>query len=91
MATAYSAKSGAKTASGRYAILGHVAVNPTVIPYGTRLYIENADGNYAYGYAIAADTGTALLDGRVDVDLFFESNDDCKRFGKQTVNIYILP
>ncbi|MDR2655140.1 MAG: G5 domain-containing protein [Oscillospiraceae bacterium] len=91
VATAYSARVGAKTASGRYAIVGHVAVNPAVIPYGTKLYIETSSGNYAYGYAIAADTGIALLDGRVDVDLFYGSYAESVWWGKRSVDIYILP
>jgi len=91
VATAYSARAGAKTASGRYAIVGHVAVDPAVIPYGTRLFIETTNGSYVYGYAIAADTGIALLDGRVDVDLFFGSYEESVWFGKRSVNIYILP
>lgn len=91
VATAYSARSGAKTASGRYAIVGHVAVDPRVIPYGSKLFIETTGGAYVYGYAIAADTGTALLDGRVDVDLFFDNNAECRAFGKKSVRIYILP
>lgn len=91
VATAYSARSGAKTASGRYAIVGHVAVDPKVIPYGSKLFIETTNGSFVYGYAVAADTGTALLDGRVDVDLFFDTNAECRSFGKRSVNIYILP
>lgn len=91
VATAYSARDGAKTASGRYAIVGHVAVNPKVIPYGTKLFIESTNGNYVYGYAIAADTGTALMDGRVDVDLFFGSYQESVWFGKRSVKIYVLP
>lgn len=90
-ATAYSAKAGAGTASGRKAAVGYVAVNPNVIPYGTKLYIESTDGSYVYGYAIAADTGTALMDGRADVDLFFSSYEESCWFGRRNVNIYILP
>ncbi len=89
-ATGYSAKAGAGTASGRRAMVGHVAVNPNVIPYGTKLYITSADGRFVYGYAIAADTGTALMDGRVDVDLFYDSYAASCRNGVKTVNIYIL-
>ena len=91
VATAYSARVGAKTASGRYAVVGHVAVDPKVIPYGSKLFIETTNGSFVYGYAVAADTGTALLDGRVDVDLFFASNAECNSFGKRSVNIYVLP
>ena len=89
-ATGYSAREGAGTASGRRAMVGHVAVNPNVIPYGTKLYITSADGRFVYGYAIAADTGTALMDGRVDVDLFYDSYAASCRNGVKTVNIYIL-
>lgn len=88
--TAYSARQGAKTASGRYAVVGHVAVNPKVIPYGTKLYIKAADGSFTYGYAIAADTGTALMDGRVLVDLFFDTYQECCAFGAKKMDVYIL-
>ena len=89
-ATGYSAKAGAGTASGRPAMVGHVAVNPNVIPYGTKLYITSADGSFVYGYAIAADTGTALMDGRVDVDLFYNTYAESCQNGVKWVNIYIL-
>ncbi|MEG2597292.1 MAG: G5 domain-containing protein [Oscillospiraceae bacterium] len=88
--TAYSARKGAKTASGRYAIVGHVAVNPKVIPYGSKLYIKSVDNSFVYGYAIAADTGTALMDGRVMVDLFFNTYQECCRFGAKKMEVYIL-
>lgn len=88
--TAYSAWDGAKTASGRYAIPGHVAVNPNVIPYGSRLYIRSADGKFVYGYAIAADTGIALMDGRVTVDLYFDTYLESCLFGAKTMEIYVL-
>ncbi len=44
-ATAYTAGYGAKTASGRLAEIGTVAVNPNVIPYGSELYIVAQDGS----------------------------------------------
>ena len=88
--TAYSARDGAKTASGRYAIPGHVAVNPNVIPYGSKLYIKSADGSFVYGYAVAADTGIALMDGRVTVDLFFDTYLESVLFGAKTMEIYVL-
>ena len=88
--TAYSARSGAKTASGRYAIPGHVAVNPNVIPYGSKLYIKSVDGSFIYGYAIAADTGIALMDGRVTVDLFFDTYLESCLFGAKTMEIYVI-
>jgi 3D (Asp-Asp-Asp) domain-containing protein len=87
---AYSAKPTAKTASGRQVKVGYVAVDPDIIPYGTELYIASTDGKYVYGYAIAADTGTALLDGTILVDLFMESYDASCDWGAKQVNIYIL-
>lgn len=87
---AYSARPGAKTASGRTAMVGYVAVDPKIIPYGTKLYIKSADSKHVYGYAIAADTGTALLDGTILVDLFFPSYESSCSWGIHKVNIYIL-
>lgn len=87
---AYSANPSAKTASGRQVKVGYVAVDPAIIPYGTELYIVSTDGKYVYGYAVAADTGTALLDGRILVDLFMESYDASCDWGAKQVNIYIL-
>jgi 3D (Asp-Asp-Asp) domain-containing protein len=87
---AYSAKPGAKTASGRTAKPGYVAVDPSVIPYGTELYIASTDNKHIYGYAIAADTGYALLDGRCIVDLFMGSYEESCDWGAHQVNIYIL-
>lgn len=88
--TAYSAYPGAGTASGRLARVGTVAVNPNVIPYGSELYIASQDGSIVYGYAIAADTGTALMDGQTDIDLFMASYDDSCNWGAVYVNIYVL-
>lgn len=78
------------TATGRPASVGVVAVDPKVIPYGTELYIVSADGSVVYGYAIAGDTGGALTSGRVLVDLFMDTYEDCIRFGRRDMNVYIL-
>ena len=90
VATGYSARYGAGTASGRRADVGHVAVNPDVIHYGSKLYITSADGKFIYGYAIAADTGTGLMQGIVDVDLFYDTYYESCLNGRRIVNIYIL-
>lgn len=90
VATAYSARPGAWTASGFSAVAGTVAVDPNVIPYGTKLYIATPDFQFVYGYAVAADTGTAIRDGIIDVDLFFNTYLESCLFGKRTVNIYVL-
>ena len=92
--TAYTAGYGARTASGRLAEIGTVAVNPNVIPYGSELYIVAQDGSRVYGYAIAADTGLGLMDGTVLVDLYFGNRaehyyDSCA-WGAVNVDIYVL-
>ena len=88
--TAYSAKPGSLTASGRYAVVGTVAVNPKVIPYGSELYIVAQDGSRVYGYAIAADTGLCMLDGRTTVDVFTQNYKDACKWGAVYVDIYVL-
>lgn len=88
--TAYTANPGAITSTGRPAKYGNVAVNPNVIPYGTKLYITSADGAFVYGYAIAADTGGALMDGRALVDLYMDSVQQCYNFGRRTMNVYLV-
>lgn len=88
-ATGYSC--GKYTASGRRTKVGYVAVDPDVIPYGTKLYIMSPDGSFVYGYAIAADTGAFVSNGSgILTDLYFASNADCRRFGSRTVKIYVL-
>ena len=82
--------SGSWTSAGKHVKVGLVAVNPKVIPYGTKMWITSADGKMVYGYAIAADTGGALLSGRVLVDLFMDTNAECKAFGRRNMNVYIL-
>lgn len=76
------------TASGTRAQYGTVAVDPKVIPLGTRMYIESADGSFVYGYCVAEDTGGAIKGNKVD--LFFNTNSECMQFGRRSVNVYIL-
>lgn len=89
-ATAYSARAGAKTASGRSAVVGTVAVNPNVIPYGSELYIVSQDRKHVYGYAIAADTGLGMMEGTVAVDLFCANYADSCRWGAHYVDIFVI-
>lgn len=76
------------TASGMRAEYGCVAVDPRVIPLGTKLYIECADGSFIYGHSIAADTGGAIKGNKVD--LFFPSHYEALQFGRRPVNVYVL-
>jgi 3D (Asp-Asp-Asp) domain-containing protein len=87
--TAYSASSG-RGAGGLGLYCGTVAVDSAKIPYGSRLYIRSSDGSFIYGYAIATDTGTSMMAGRVDIDLYFESNRECNAFGLRNLDVYVL-
>ncbi len=73
---------GTRTATGARAGYGIVAVDPRVIPLGTRLYIPG------YGYGVAADTGGAIKGNRID--LCFDTCAECIAWGRRTVTITIL-
>lgn len=89
-ATAYYALSGVGktyTASGRKAVrdpdgYSTIAVDPSVIPLGTRLFVEG------YGLAVAADTGTAVKGNTIDV--FFDTTSEMDSWAVKNVNVYIL-
>lgn len=76
------------TASGTKARPGVVAVDPKVIPLGTKLYVESLDGTPDYGYAIAEDTGGAIKGNKID--LFMETAKQVKSFGRRKVKVYII-
>lgn len=77
-----------KTSTGMPLVYGVVAVDPKVIPYGTKMYIESVDGKFVYGYAIAGDCGGAIKGKKVD--LFYPSRSTCYSFGRRPVKIYFL-
>ncbi len=93
-ATAYSASVecngiyAGKTASGRKPAYGVIAVDPKVIPLGTLMYIEAVDGSWTYGYAIAGDTGGAIKGNKID--LFYDTDYECRQFGRRQARVYIL-
>lgn len=70
------------TATGMRAGHGVVAVDPRVIPLGTRLYIPG------YGLAVAGDVGSAIKGRRID--LGFNTLREALHFGRQTVTVYVL-
>lgn len=78
------------TATGTTPHVGVVAVDPSVIPYGTELYLVSVDGDTIYGYATAEDTGDALENGEVLCDLYMDSQEECDAFGRQMMYVYIL-
>ena len=87
-ATAYDPSAGSKTAMGTRARVGAVAVDPKVIPLGSKLYIESMDGFPTYGYATAEDTGGAIKGNRID--LFYSTNSQALKFGRRNVKVYVL-
>ncbi|MBO7689978.1 MAG: DUF348 domain-containing protein [Clostridia bacterium] len=87
-ATAYTG--GGTTASGAAARRGLVAVNPRQIPYGSKLYIVADDGT-VYGNCIAADTGGFVTNGSgTIVDLYMDTNAQCRQWGRRNVTIYVI-
>ncbi len=76
------------TALGTKLRPGVVAVDRSVIPLGSRLYIESTDGWPSYGIAVAEDVGGAIKGNRID--LFFESASTVKSFGRRNVKVYVL-
>jgi len=78
------------TASGLPAVAGSgrendphlVAVDPRVIPLGSRLYIDG------YGFALAADVGSAIVGKRIDI--LFSEHDTAWLFGRRSLRVYML-
>ncbi|MEW6771407.1 MAG: ubiquitin-like domain-containing protein [Bacillota bacterium] len=73
---------GRNTASGIPPRRGIAAVDPGVIPFGTRLYVEG------YGHALAADKGSAIKGNRID--LFFPTRAEALAWGVRYVKVYVL-
>ncbi len=76
------------TYSGTIVEIGSVAVDPSVIPLGTRMYIVSKDGEYVYGVATAEDIGAGVEGAWVD--LYFGTTEECWIFGMRPCNVYIL-
>lgn len=75
---------GSVTATGQNLLTNPmaVAVDPSVIPLGTRLYVEG------YGEAYAVDTGSAIQGNIIDVH--FSTAAQCYSWGRRTVQVTIL-
>lgn len=70
------------TATGMRCVRGAIAVDPRVIPLGTKLYVEG------YGYGFACDTGGAIKGHRLD--LAFNSVRECFQHGRRKMKVWIL-
>ncbi|MFN8223499.1 MAG: 3D domain-containing protein [Gaiellales bacterium] len=70
-----------RTASGLPVGMGVIAVDPAVIPLGTRVFVPG------YGPAVAADTGSAIK-GLI-IDLWMPTTAQARAWGRRTVTITI--
>lgn len=73
---------GSVTATGTQARWGVIAVDPNVIPFGTKVYIPQFDKVF-----IAEDTGGAIKGNKIDI--FMNSESQCIQWGRRTIDIYI--
>ncbi len=80
-ATAYT-HDGSKTKMGTTPRVGAIAVDPSVIPLGSKLYVEG------YGFCVAEDTGGAIKGNKVDV--FLDTEAECVNWGVKTLKVWIL-
>ena len=80
--TAYYFGKNAHGATGGHCHYGTCAVDPRVIPYGTKLYVEG------YGTAVANDCGGAVK-GHI-IDLYMRSTKECFSWGRRNKKVYIL-
>ncbi len=79
-----------RTSTGRPAVPGSgsrtnphiIAVDPRVIPLGSKVYIEG------YGVAVAADTGSAIRGNKIDI--LMDTHEKALRFGRKRLKIYVL-
>lgn len=76
------------TATGTTVHWGTVAVDPSRIPYGTRMFIVANDGSYVYGIATAEDCGGDIKGDRMD--LYMPSYEQCRQFGRRRCTLYFL-
>lgn len=79
-ATAYCERG--KTATGTRAGPGSIAVDPRVIPLGSKLHVEG------YGHGTAVDTGRLIKGRRIDV--WISSRGACCRWGVRRVRVRVL-
>ena len=81
-ATAYT-HTGNRTYTGVWPSVGTIAVDPKVIPLGSKLYVDG------YGYGTAMDVGSSIKGKRID--LFMDTKDEALRWGRRQVKLFVLP
>lgn len=72
------------TKSGTVPKLGTIAVDEKIIPLGKKVYIPKLNMVF-----VAEDTGSAIKGNRIDI--FFESIEECMKWGVQKIDIYVQP
>ena len=78
---AYAYTGGGRTAMGTQARVGEIAVDPSVIPLGTTVYIEGV------GERRAEDTGGNIKGNTIDI--YMNSEAECRSWGVRYITIYI--
>ncbi len=85
IATAYGYSAGSVTATGKKVAKGMMAVDPKIIPYGTRCYVTGSYGDM--GVLVAEDCG-GFKGNRIDI--FLGDDYSCVQFGRRSMRVYIL-
>ena len=74
---------GNKTSTGTYAKQGRtIAVDPSIIPYGSTVYIEG------WGYYTAEDCGGGIKGNHIDI--YRDNHSACDRLGVKHAKVYIV-
>lgn len=60
-----------------------IAVDPSIIPLGTRVYVEG------FGMAIALDTGSAIKGNKIDI--MMDTKEEAVTFGRKPLTIWVIP
>ena len=81
VATAYTGYS--TTSTGQKPVWGTIAVDPKIIPYGTKVYIPQFGRTF-----IANNTGGAIKGNKIDI--FMNTKKECYNWGRRTIEIQIL-
>ena len=76
------------SATGTTVHWGTVAVDPKLIPYGTKMFIVSNDGKFVYGVSAAEDCGGSIKGNRID--LYMPTTRQCFNFGVRNCTIYFL-
>ena len=76
------------TAVGARVGVGTVAVDPKVIPYYTKMFIQTTNGRRVYGMGTALDCGGAIKGKRIDI--FVANNSIARKYGVKYANVYLV-